>query len=287
MEETAVEMTQPQVGARTGRLADAGRMVGRAQLGRKLRLGLPPLIATGVLILAWYAMIWLLDLEPLYLPTPASVAGAFGTEWQMLLDHSWITVEESIFGLGLAVGVGVVLAVLIAEVPALNRAIMPLLVVSQAVPKVAVAPLFVIWFGFGIGPKVVVAFFVAFFPVVVSTASGLKSISREELDLFRTITPRRWPLYRHLKIPRAMPQFFDGVKVASSLALIGAIVGEFVSADEGLGYLVTIMNRDLRTPEMFAVFVMLSIVGIVLFYAVVLIERLLMPWFFAMNRDSR
>lgn len=287
MEETAVEMTKPHVEVRTGRLADAARAVGRAQPGHKLRLGLPPLIATGVLILVWYATIWLLDLEPLYLPTPSSVAGAFGTEWQMLVDHSWITIEESIFGLGLAVGVGVVLAVLIAEVPALNRAIMPLLVVSQAVPKVAIAPLFVIWFGFGIGPKVVVAFFVAFFPVVVSTASGLKSISREEIDLFRTITPRRWPLYRHLKIPRAMPQFFDGVKVASSLALIGAIVGEFVSADEGLGYLVTIMNRDLRTPEMFAVFAMLSIVGILLFYAVVLIERLLMPWFFAMNRDSR
>ncbi len=259
----------------------------RRQGGSWARMVTPPLVATALLILVWYCVIWAFSLRPLFLPTPRSVAIALGEEWRLLVDHSWVTIQESAFGLGLAVGVGVVLAVLVAEIPVFSRALMPLLVVSQAIPKVAVAPLFVIWFGFGLGPKIVVAFFVAFFPVVVSTASGLKSISRDEIDLFKTITPRRWPLYRHLKIPRALPQFFDGVKVASSLALIGAIVGEFVSADEGLGYLVTIMNRDLRTPEMFAVFVVLSIVGILLFYAVVLIERLLLPWHFALTRETK
>jgi NitT/TauT family transport system permease protein len=259
----------------------------RRQSKTWLRLVIPPFAAAGLLILVWYCAIWAFSLRPLFLPTPRSVAEAFGSEWRVLLDHSWVTIEESAYGLGLAIGVGVVLAVLIAEVPVLSRALMPLLIVSQAVPKVAIAPLFVIWLGFGLGPKVLVAFFVSFFPVVVSTASGLRSIAREEVELFKTMTPRRWPLYRHLKIYRALPQFFDGVKVASSLALIGAIVGEFISADHGLGYLVTIFNRDLKTPEMFAVFIALSIVGILLFYTVVLVERLLLPWHVAMTREAK
>jgi NitT/TauT family transport system permease protein len=259
----------------------------RLQLTSRLRLIAPPLVATGLLIVLWYVFIWATSIRPLFLPTPLSVAEAFGEQWRVLLDHSWVTIEESALGLGLAVVIGAGLAVLIAEIPMLSRALMPLLIVSQAVPKVAVAPLFVIWFGFGLGPKIVIGFFIAFFPVVVSGTSGLKNMTRDEIDLFRTITPRRWPLYRHLKIPRALPQFFDGVKVASSLALIGAVVGEFVSADRGLGYLVTIMNRDLKTPEMFAVFFVLSLVGIMLFYAVVVIERLLIPWHFAMQRDTK
>ena len=237
-----------------------------------------PLVAAAALIALWYALIFLGDIRPFLVPPPHTIVQEFFGSAPSLLENGWVTMVEALGGLGLSIVGGVILAVLIAEIPAFSKGMMPWLVMSQAVPKVAVAPLFVIWFGFDLTPKIVVAFFIAFFPIVVSTASGLRSVSPEEIDLFRTMTQRRWPLYRYLKIPRALPQFFDGVKVGTTLALIGAVVGEFVSAQEGLGYMVLIANRNLDTPLMFAVFAALSLIGILLFYGVVLVERLLIPW---------
>ncbi len=240
-----------------------------------------PLVALVAILGLWYLVIAAFDIGSFLVPAPHVVGQEFVLNAGILLQNGWVTTVEALGGLGLSILIGVVLAVLIAEIPPFSRAIMPWLVMSQAVPKVAIAPLFVIWFGFDLTPKIVVAFFIAFFPIVISTASGLRSVSPEEIDLFRTMSRRRWPLYRHLKIPRALPQFFDGVKVGTTLALIGAVVGEFISAQEGLGYMVLIANRNLQTPLMFAIFVALSIIGIVLFYLVVLVERLAIPWHFA------
>jgi NitT/TauT family transport system permease protein len=242
----------------------------------------------GVSILGlWYATIGIFDILPVLLPPPHSVAQAFWGRLGALLSHGWTTLVESVVGLGVSIVIGALIAVMIVEIPFLTRVVMPWLVVSQAVPKVAIAPLFVIWFGFGLLPKVVIAFFIAFFPIVISGASGLASIDVEELDLFRTITRSRWQVYRHLKVPRALPQFFAGVKVGATLALVGAIVAEFVSAQRGLGYLIMIANRDLHTDFMFAVFIALSTLGIALFYAVVLVERLVVPWYFALKGGAK
>jgi NitT/TauT family transport system permease protein len=246
-----------------------------------------PVVGAAAILGVWYLILLLFHLKPFLLPPPHEVAVAFVKDWSLIATNTWPTVYETVGGLGLSILVGVILAVLIAEIPPFSRAILPWLVMSQAVPKVAVAPLFVIWFGFGAKPKIVVAFFIAFFPIVISTASGLSAVLPDEIDLFRTMTRKRWPLYRHLKIPRALPQFFDGVKVATTLALIGAVVGEFVSAQKGLGYMVLIANRNLQTDLMFAIFVALSIVGILFFYAVVVVERLLIPWHFAQRSGVR
>jgi NitT/TauT family transport system permease protein len=254
---------------------------GRSPVRRVLETIRAPLVALVVILGVWYLTIAIFDISPFLIPPPHVVAQEFLANWEILLQNGWVTMVEALGGLGLSILIGVILAVLIAEIPPFSRAVMPWLVMSQAVPKVAIAPLFVIWFGFDLTPKIVVAFFISFFPVVISTASGLRSVSPEEVDLFRTISRRRWPLYRHLKIPRALPQFFDGVKVGTTLALIGAVVGEFISAQEGLGYMVLIANRNLQTSLMFAIFVALSFIGIVLFYAVVLVERLVIPWHFA------
>jgi NitT/TauT family transport system permease protein len=246
-----------------------------------------PFIGALAIVGLWYLVILAFDIQPFLLPRPDQILVAFAGHLPILFEHSLVTLLESVGGLGVSIVAGVILAVLIAEVRPFSQAILPWLVVSQAIPKVAVAPLFVIWFGFGLAPKVIIAFFIAFFPIVISTASGLASVSREERDLFRTMTPRLWHLYRYLKIPRALPQFFDGVKVAATLALVGAVVGEFVSAQEGLGYHVLIANRNLQTALMFAGFVALSIVGVLLFYGVVLLERLLVPWHFAEQAGAK
>ncbi|MGH2686145.1 MAG: ABC transporter permease [Actinomycetota bacterium] len=279
---SATHSTSPETG-RHAPTADAaaGAHPARARHGpvrRSLDVVGAPFVAAVVLIALWYLVIAAADIRPFLVPTPHAIVEEFVANIQLLLDNGWVTMLEALGGLGLSIVGGVILAILIAEIPAFSKGMMPWLVMSQAVPKVAVAPLFVIWFGFDLTPKVIVAFFIAFFPIVVSTASGLRSVSPEEIDLFRTMTRRRWPLYRYLKIPRALPQFFDGVKVGTTLALIGAVVGEFVSAQEGLGYMVLIANRNLDTPLMFAVFVALSLIGILLFYGVALIERLLIPW---------
>ena len=246
-----------------------------------------PLVGAAVIFGVWYLVIALFDIEPLLLPPPHSVFAKFWEYRGTLLSHGWTTTVETVAGLGASVFVGAILAVLLAEISIFSRAFMPWIVVSQAIPKVAVAPLFVIWFGFALLPKVIIAFFIAFFPIVVAGVIGLKSIGPEEIDLFRTMTRSRWHLYRHLKIPGALPMFFGGVKVGASLALVGAIVGEFVSSSKGLGYLVVIANRDLQTEEMFAVFVALSLLGILLFYGIALIERLTIPWYSASKEGAR
>jgi NitT/TauT family transport system permease protein len=258
----------------------------RGVLAQARNVIVAPAIGAAVILLIWYLVIWLLQLSAFLLPRPHEIAKAVLVNWSYLLVQSWTTTLETVLGLTAGVVIAVIVAALIAEVEPLARAILPWLIVSQAVPKVAIAPLFLIWFGFDLAPKVVIGFFIAVFPIIISTASGLTSITIEEQDLFRTMTPSQWHLYRHLKIPRALPQFFDGLKVATALALVGAVVGEFVSSHAGLGYVIMVANRDLDTNLMFAAFVALSAVGLLLFYGAVALERLLIPWYFAQRRGG-
>jgi NitT/TauT family transport system permease protein len=279
----AYDVPQPSAGGAETRAHPPQPVGGRsASVARRILDTISaPLVVLVVILGLWYLAIAIFDISSFLVPTPHEVAQEFVVNLDILLQNGWVTMVEALGGLGLSILIGVILAVLIAEIPPFSRGVMPWLVMSQAVPKVAIAPLFVIWFGFDLTPKIVVAFFIAFFPIVISTASGLRNVSPEEIDLFRTISRRRWPLYRHLKIPRALPQFFDGVKVGTTLALVGAVVGEFISAQAGLGYMVLIANRNLQTSLMFAIFAALSIIGIVLFYLVVLVERVAIPWYFA------
>lgn len=252
-----------------------------AQLGRAV---IAPIVALLAVLGAWYATKLVFGLPDFILPLPQRVFGAFVSNLPAIMRHTWVTTVETAGGLALAIGVGVLLSVVMFEVELLRRAILPWLVVSQAIPKVAIAPLIVVWFGFSVMPKIVIAFFIAFFPIVISTTSGLVATNEDEEHLFNTMTKSSWRTYQHLRIPRALPLFFDGVKVAVTLALVGAIVGEFVSSRAGLGYLVIVANRDLNTEMTFAAFIALAIIGILFFYAVVLVERLLIPWHFAQRR---
>jgi NitT/TauT family transport system permease protein len=164
------------------------------------------------------------------------------------------------------------------EVPRLRDIIMPLLLVAQLVPKVAVAPLLLIWFGYGLMPKVLIAFLVAFFPIVVNGASGLGSVEPELLDLGSSLQASRWQTFWKFRVPSALPEIFSGMKIAVTLAIIGAIIGEFVGGNRGLGYLIIVANQELDTPLAFAAILLLSAVGIILYALIELIERMLLPW---------
>ena len=190
----------------------------------------------------------------------------------------WATAAATLWGFAVAVVFGVGVAVPIVYSPALNRAVTPLLVTIQIVPKIAFAPLFLVWFGLGMTSKVMVAFLVAFFPVLVNTAIGLVQIEPDLLDLARSLKTSRTWVFRKIRFPNSLPYFFGGLRVASTLAVIGAIIAEFVGSDVGLGYLIVMANNQLDTPLGLASIALISAFGLLLYGAILLLERLAMPW---------
>ncbi|WP_369824575.1 ABC transporter permease [Cellulosimicrobium sp. CUA-896] len=154
----------------------------------------------------------------------------------------------------------------------------PLILFAQVIPKIAIAPILVVWFGFGLTPKIVLAVLIAFFPVVVSAVAGLRSTDPELLELSATMGASRWKTFRKIRFPGALPQLMSGLKVAVTLAVVGAVVGEFVGADRGLGYVLLLASGNLDAPLLFADLILMSLIGVVLFLLVELLERLLIPW---------
>ena len=163
--------------------------------------------------------------------------------------------------------------------------VFPLLVFSQSVPKVAVAPLFVVWFGFGLAPRIITAFLLGFFPVLVASVQGFKSVEPDMVDLVRSMEANRWQVFRLLSLPHALPAIFSGLKVSVTLAVVGAVVGEFVGANSGLGYELQRSSGAFELPQMFAALMLLSLIGVVLFSIVELIERLMIPWHVSRRDD--
>jgi NitT/TauT family transport system permease protein len=199
-------------------------------------------------------------------------------EWPRLLSESAVTTYATLGGFALSIAFGIPVALWIAYSRTVESYVYPLLVFSQSVPKIAIAPLFVVWFGFGIIPKVIAAFMLGFFPVVVSTVAGFKSVEPEMLDLARSMKASRLQTFLHISLPNALPSIFAGLKVSVTLAVVGAVVGEFVGSNSGIGYLLQIANGNFDLPLMFAALTVLSLIGVLLFVAVDLVERFTIPW---------
>lgn len=244
------------------------------------RLGgaVAPTLAFAAVLALWQGSVWLLRPPPFILPGIGQVIArlvAFGPNW---VGHVIATVEGIALGFLAAVVLGTAGAVLIVSSDLLRRAITPLLVTVQIVPKIAFAPLILVWFGIGLTSRATIAFLVAFFPVLVNTAVGLVQIEPELLDLARSIKARpSWVFFR-IRFPSSLPYFFAGLRVASTLAVIGAVIGEFVGSDVGLGYLIVIANNQIDTALGLAAIFLISLIGLILYGAVVLTERLCTPW---------
>jgi NitT/TauT family transport system permease protein len=227
---------------------------------------------------AWYGLVQWRRLPPLVLPLPTAVAHALV---QNLLDgflwpHLWVTLSEIVLGFvgGSVLGVG--LGSLVALAPLVQRILNPYIIASQAMPKLALAPLFVIWCGFGIVPKALIAALIAFFPLFENTLTGLRAVDTETLDLFRMLGASRWQVFSKLLLPNAVPYLFAGLRVAIVLSVVGAVVGEYIGANKGLGALIMASQGMMDTTLMFAVFIVLTLVGIVLYQLVVYCERLVL-----------
>jgi len=245
----------------------------------------PPLLLILMLLVAWQVLTWLMKVPKWLLPSPWQIVVAGVEARELLGPHTWQTLKETWVGLGLAVTVGLGLALVIDFSSLLRRTVYPLLVASQTVPILALAPLLIIWFGYGILPKVIVVALVCFFPIVVSTADGLRVADPELIALLRAMGANRRQIFLKVRVPGALPSFFSGFKIAITYSVVGAVIGEWVGASRGLGIFMIRSSKSFLTDRVFAAIAVTSLLSIVMFAAVMLLERSLLPWYYA-RRDE-
>ena len=232
----------------------------------------------ALFFILWEALVDVLKIKPVILPAPSAIFLTIGKHWPYLLQNTWPTAYAIALGFSLAVVFGVVIAIGIVYSRWVSELTYPFLVTAQVVPKIALAPLFLIWFGFGLTPKVVIAALIAFFPIVINTVRGLSSVEPELIQYMRSIGASWREIFLKISLPWALPYVFASFKISIGLAVVGVVVGEFVASDNGLGYVISYSNISLDTEVMFAGIFVLSALGILFFLAIVLLESLVLSW---------
>jgi NitT/TauT family transport system permease protein len=237
------------------------------------------LIATlAVLLVGWETACHVFKIGAYLLPKPSDVLLTIAADPVFLLRHGSVTAMATVAGFVLATLVGILIAIVIVYSPFLEKTLFTALVAFNAIPKIAIAPLFIMWIGTGLESKVLMAFLIAIFPIIVDTVMGLRSVDPAQLDLARTYRASQVQTFFKIRFPNALPSIFAGMKVGITLALIGTIVGEFVGANKGLGFVILQAQGTYQTPLVFAAIAMLSILGVILFNLIDLAERLALPW---------
>lgn len=242
-------------------------------------------LAVVVLLVAWEVLCNALSVPKWLLPAPSQVAAETWEMRAVLPMHFGATLAAVVGGFLLAIVTGIPIAVLVVYSPFLRRVIFPFLLALQSVPKVALAPLLLLWIGYGLHSNIVIAATVAFFPIVINTATGLESVDKELLELTSSLDASTARVFWRVRLPWALPYIFSSLKVAIMLAVIGAVVAEFVGSDKGLGYLILTSSGAMKTSVMFGVLLLLSLLGMASFYVVVWTERRLCPWYLPINTD--
>lgn len=236
--------------------------------------------------LLWEGYVRLSGIQNYILPGPTEILGALAKQRAKLLSHASVTSYEIVLGYGCSIVLGSLFALVVVWSSALDKSLMPLFLFSQTVSKVAVAPLFVIWFGFGLLPKILVSFLISFFPIFISTAAGLKAVETDMLDLIHSMSPTTFQVFWKVRIPTALPYFFAGARIAVPFAAVGAIVGEWIASDRGLGYYLLLTQGNFDTAGLFATMLTTSLVSIVLYLVVVELERRFLRWHVSARTDQ-
>jgi ABC-type nitrate/sulfonate/bicarbonate transport system permease component len=218
------------------------------------------------------------SVRSLLVPAPSDVATSLWEDRSLLADNGWVTLREILFGIAIALALGVMFAVAMHLSRSARDVLYPALVASQTIPIIAIAPILVIWLGYGIGPKLAVIALICFFPVTVNTFDGLRSVDPDAVRMMRTLDASRWTILRRVELPAALPFFFSGAKVAIAIAAIGAVFGEWVGADSGLGHLMLTAQSNLLTARVFASIAVLSFFALALFGLLALLERRFAWW---------
>jgi ABC-type nitrate/sulfonate/bicarbonate transport system permease component len=258
----------------------------RRPVGRWFAQVLPPALLLVALIGCWQLVVVARHIQPYLLPAPTRVARAFGGVEGVLRGDVLTTTEEAVLGLLVGAVIGGLLAIAVASVPLARRALYPLLVGSQTIPMIVLAPLLVLWFGYGLTPKVVVVALIVFFPVAVSTVSGLTSVDAEMVDLVRSMGASRRQVLRMVLVPAAVPAFFSGLRISAAYAVAGAVVGEWVGASSGIGLFIDRSKASFRVDRVFVAVVIVAVLSMVLFGIVGLLARIASPWRYASRTDN-
>jgi len=246
---------------------------------------LPGFILIG-LVAAWELWVRLADVPKWQLPAPWEIAQELVSSRSLLWEHYLVTLEEIVVGFMAALAAGLLLASGIAYSRVLERSVYPIVIASQTVPIIAIAPLLLIWVGYGLTPKIIIVALICFYPIAVNTVDGLKAADPDMVNMLRTLGASRWQVFTKLQIPTAMPFIFSGIKIGISVSVIAAVIGEWVGASEGLGYLITYSQPLFLTARVFAAIFVLSVMGISLFLLAVIAEHLMMPWHFNEKRSN-
>jgi putative hydroxymethylpyrimidine transport system permease protein len=254
-------------------------------LGNLQGWGASVLILVGLLVV-WEVWVRLGDVPRWQLPSPSIIAQELVNSWGLLWENTLITLQEVVLGFLAALVTGLLLAGGIAYSRVLERSVYPLIIASQTIPIIAIAPLLLIWVGYGITPKVIVVALISFFPISVNTVDGLRSVEPDMLNMMRTLGASRWQIFTKLQVPASLPQMFTGIKIGIAVSVIGAVIGEWVGASAGLGYLMTYSQPLFLTARVFAAIVVLSAMGIGLFLLASLAERLMLPWYYTEKRAT-
>lgn len=237
-----------------------------------------PTVFLLIIFTVWWA-VTASDIAPPYiLPSPQDTWSALVDNVGYLAGHTWVTTLETVIGFAIAAVVGIGMAVIMVYSKTTERTFYPIILFAQVIPKIAIAPLFVVWLGFGPEPKILVAVLMAFFPIVIAGISGLRSVDPEALELASIMGGSRLKIFVKIRFPAALPELMSGLKVAATLAVTGAVVGEFVGSNAGLGYVILQANGLLDTAMLFAALIIMSLLGVILFLLLEVIERLTIPW---------
>jgi ABC-type nitrate/sulfonate/bicarbonate transport system permease component len=236
------------------------------------------ILLLALFVLAWQGVASLESVDDLTLASPVETWQALRDDWSLLVDNAGVTLVEVVLGLAISLAAGVAFGVAMHLVRPLRDAAYPLLVASQAIPVVVLAPIFVLAFDYGIGPKLAIVALICFFPITVNLLDGLRSAPPELLKLMHSMGASRLRTLRSVELPASLPSLFSGLKVAASVSVIGAVFGEWAGADEGLGRLVLLGNNQLQTPRVYAGIVLLTLMAVALFMLVGLAERVACPW---------
>lgn len=250
----------------------------------KARLWLPPLMVVIGLFGLWQIaassgfMADALGLEPFLVPSPSEIIDVLWQDQELILENATTTLVEIVAGFGLALFCGLAVAVVFRSSDLVRRAGYPLVVASQTIPVIVIAPVLVVWFGYGIWPKLLIIALICFFPIAVNTLDGLRRTDPETVRMMRSLDATRWGVFRRVEVPTALPGMFTGARIAAAVAVIGAVFGEWAGSDKGLGHLILQDNAQLETARMFASVFVLSVIAMAIYASIGLLERFVVRW---------